>query len=158
VDLWGGVTYTVTIDGGPPATTRATAIRPTAPLRDGRHVVRMWAEDFRGQQTYAKVRIARIDATPPQIALRAPGRTAVGRPVRLAVTARDRPGRFAMPGPVGTSGVRRISVSFGDGARATVRRGSAAHTYRRPGRFRIVVTVTDWAGNVGRTARTIAVH
>jgi hypothetical protein len=77
-----------------------------------------------------------FDTTPPVLAkLRIPSVARIGSRVRFAVTASDLWSSVAGP-PL---------WHFGDG---TTRKGATvAHTFRRPGRYRVSVTATDEAGN-----------
>ena len=59
--------------------------------------------------------------------------------MRVTVLASD-PGSAA-------SGVRAVTVDWGDGTRTTSRQGRLRHRYRRGGRARITVTVRDRARN-----------
>jgi hypothetical protein len=135
LELWGGQTFQVVIDGKLAGTTAATTFVPPAPLRSGRHTVRIVAVDRVGQATPSHARTLRIDALAPSVSVSV---KRTGRSVRVKVRARDR----------GGSGLDHVTVAFGDGHSA--RGTSLVHTYRRRGRYTLRVTAVDRAGNAGR--------
>jgi hypothetical protein len=138
------VRYAVTVDGVEIAGgLGARSMRvPAALVGDGRHELRVIAVDRFGQETQSLPATLRIDRRPPRIKVRRRG----SRGVRVTVSDGSR-GRVA-----GVAG-SRTSVAFGDGRR---RRGSRArHTYRRPGRYRVVVRTRDRAGNRAVVRRAV---
>ena len=139
-DLWGPITYTVQVDGRNVAQTTNTAAAVPA-LPDGIHRWRVVATDPRGQTVGTARRTLRSDGRPPRARISVSGAQRRNRPVRIRVRASD-----AHPRGRRASGIRRISVAFGDGARTSSTR--AAHRYRRAGRYTIRVTVRDRANNV----------
>jgi hypothetical protein len=142
-DLWGGASYSVTVDGQVVGTTRVTRFTPPK-LTDGEHHWQVIAIDRHGQRTPANTRVLKIDSTPPTAKLRVTGKRKAGKTLKFTVRAADPPTAAATPAPL-TSGVRTVRIDFGDrtpraaGTRAT-------HRYRR-GRFTVTVTVSDRAGN-----------
>jgi len=155
VDLFGGARYSVGVDGVLVASTGGTRARPT-PLADGAHTVQITATDRRGQ-TSASVPVALlIDTTAPLARVRVRGSASVGTPVRFALSATDSPPPpapgSAPRGRTPTSGVGMVLVRFGDGSTQRVPRAALArglrHFYGRAGRYRVLVSVPDLAGNV----------
>jgi hypothetical protein len=51
-----------------------------------------------------------------------------------------------VPPPVRTSGLQRVTASFGDRGRATGTR-EVRHVFRRKGNYRVRIVVRDRAGN-----------
>ncbi len=99
-------------------------------LGDGVHNVQVLATDSLAQQTMTPVATLKVDAGPPEVGLYRFGH---GR-VRVQVFDRAS-GALA----------RDTSIAFGDGAR-TRGRLTATHSYRRPGRYVIVVRSRDRVG------------
>jgi hypothetical protein len=136
-DALGGVRYRVTARGRTVGETHAARLRlGRQALRDGVHTVRAVAIDSSGQATETAAERLRIDRRPPRARVR---RLPKGR-VRLVV--RDgRRGRTS--GPARRGG----RIRWGDG-RVTPGGGKRIHhKYKRPGRYRIVATLRDRAGN-----------
>jgi hypothetical protein len=130
----GGVSYSVLVEGhmAGQGLVRRSLLPRRSLLGNGVRRVQVLATDALGGQMLSPTVRLRVDGEPPHVAfgLRRGGGAAT---VRLADSA---------------SGLRcaSCSVSFGDGTEA---RGSRVfrHTYRRPGRYRIVVRAADRAGN-----------
>lgn len=114
-------------------------------LGDGTHRIQVIARDTAGQTTPSSAARLRVDGTAPRATISVRGR-------KLTVRVSDGPRRRG-------SGVRpgRTTVTFGDGKRVRRRGSKARHTYRRGGRFRVVVTARDRAGNAARVVRTVRV-
>jgi hypothetical protein len=148
-ELWGGVTYTVEIDGRPVAQTRQTRLRlaPKA-VRDGVHTWRVIATDRRGQAFATARRTLRIDTVAPRL------RVSVKRKGRVAtVTARA---NDVIPRGGRASGVAYARIDFGDRS-GVVEKRRASHRYTRTGRFTIRVSATDKAGNSTVVRRTVRI-
>ena len=138
LDLWGSQTFRVLVDGVEVGRTLGeTTLTPALPIPDGRHTWQVVAVDSRGQEKPGTLRRIGVDATAPKVRIRVRGTRRAGRPLRIAVTARDGAG----------SGTRTWRIFFGDGSRAVSAR-RAAHRFRA-GTFRLRARVTDRAGNVG---------
>jgi PKD domain len=109
---------------------------------------------FNSGENARRLDAAILDVTPPLIdMLRAPATARAGRPIRIALAARD-----------GWSPVTAVEWRFGDGARAHGRGrrtgeqtvAAVTHRWRRPGRYTVTVTVSDQAWNSAR--RTLRVR
>jgi hypothetical protein len=150
-ELWGALTYSLEVDGQVVGQTtgRELALPPTLP--DGLHRWRVLATDRRGQVRGTPRRLLRHDATPPRATIRVSGTRRRGRPVRVRVRATD-----AHPTGRRASGVGRIRVAFGDGARGRGR--GAVHRYRRAGTFTVQATVLDRAQNAIVVTRRIRIR
>ena len=113
-------------------------------LRDGPLTIRATADGAAGQTSDYVVVV--VDNTPPTGALAPETLARVGRRLML------------QPGASDANGIATVRVRWGDGSRQTLRGGRATralrHRFRRPGAFRVLVTITDRAGNV-RRARTL---
>jgi hypothetical protein len=138
LDLWGGQTFRVIVDGAVVGTTTKESLT-SPPLKDGAHKWQVLSVDARGQETPSKPRYVRVDRTPPTITLRKRS----GR--RLRVILRDR-----------LAGVHSARTDFGDG---TVTRllGPGEHRYTRAGSYRVTVRAEDAAGNVANKRFTVRV-
>ncbi len=146
LDAFGPVGYEVSIDGAAPFSVAGPQARPPSPLFDGEHRLQVTAVDSQGQRTDASRRAVKVDTRAPRARVSVTGLRRVGRSLRIKVAASDPPRTSGRR----TSGVGRIVVSFGDGSRRREIRRSTFHSYRRPGRYRLLVTVVDRAGNVAR--------
>src|SRR6185295_8547106 len=129
-------------------TTGRFALPPT--VRDGRHRWRVIATDRRGQVTRTPRRTLRQDGTAPRATVRVSGARRSGRPIGVAVRATDA-NRAGRP----SSGLRRVTIAWGDGSRTVASR--AAHAYRR-GSFTLRVSVRDRAGNVTVVRRRLTIR
>jgi hypothetical protein len=144
-DLWGAVTYTVTVDNIVIGSTQSTTFTPTTPLPDGIHTWRVTATDVRGQTINSTTfKTLRLDTTPPVATIAFSGKKKKGKPITITVRAQDlmqtvlptatkkRKGTKQTPAPTttttpapppppvpkgkpGASGVATITLSFDDG-------------------------------------------
>lgn len=149
VDLWGGPTYIVSIDGREVGRTTDTTftIPPAALVADGVHTWKVTTTDLRGQASASDQGSLRLDSVAPT-ALMTLGRTK--RTVTVTLTAAD-----VLPASGRASGVATTLISFGDG-RPPVPGPRATVTY--PGKrrgFTITATVKDKAGNVAKIQRKL---
>ncbi|MCW3040672.1 MAG: hypothetical protein JWM31_2577 [Solirubrobacterales bacterium] len=140
-DLWGPVTYTAEIDGVVVGQSQATRLPLLAPLADGVHTWKVTATDRRGQTNVSRPGLLKVDTTAPSLSFSVAGVRQPGRAQTVKVTTADPPA-----GTVAGSGVRRVAVSFGDGATSSKR--TATHAYGKGGTFTVRVSSTDNAGNV----------
>ncbi len=147
-NLWGPLTYAVTLDGQPVGQTKSTRLELAAPVTDGEHTLSVTATDRRGQTTaVAAPGTIRVDTAAPELSFSLAGTKAAGRRLSLSTTASD-----VLPG----SGIERVVVDFGDGSkRITARR--ARHVYTRNGKYTLRVSATDKAGNSTVLRRQITI-
>jgi hypothetical protein len=150
LELWGGVTYRVEINGRVVGETTSTSLALPA-LPDGVHRWRVTATDRRGQVVGTGRRVLRHDGTAPRARFAVSGSRRRGRPVRVRVRASD-----AHPAGRRASGVRGVRISFGDGAQSGER--EAVHGYRRAGRYTVRVSVRDRANNITTVRRRITIR
>ncbi len=144
---WGRY-FRVTIDGVEAGVTGRRSFRPTTALAQGAHTWQVVALDHRGQQYTAKPSSVKIDSVPAFVKASINGAREAGAALRLAVQATDTPtGTARKAAGVLTSGVRAISVSWGDGSPAEQIRSGSQHAYARPGRYALRIVVSDRAGN-----------
>lgn len=147
-DLWGPITYTAEVDGVVVGQTQTTRLPLVAPLTDGVHSWKVTATDRRGQTYVSKPGLLKVDTVAPTLAFSVAGVRQPGRTQTVKVTTADPPA-----GAAAGSGVRRVRVSFGDGAVATM--STASHAYRKGGTFTVRVSSTDNAGNVTVATKAI---
>jgi hypothetical protein len=148
---WGPVRYVVTLDGVQVGQTTATSLQlPTGqaalPLAQGRHTWQVTAVNPAGVARSANTATVFVDTIAPSVRVRLTGRRAPGSSLRIRIRATDAVGIPASE----ASGIESVRVRWGDGISTLVKHGSKFHVYRRAGRYRITVLVTDRAGNVKR--------
>ncbi|MGH2858958.1 MAG: hypothetical protein ACRDMJ_15900, partial [Solirubrobacteraceae bacterium] len=144
-ELWGAPQYDVYIDGGLAGQTYGQALRPSAPLTDGRHSYQVTAVNRAGVSTSARAARVFVDTVAPVVSFRLRGRRLVKAPERIAVSYHDLP-PAGLP-PSAASGVATVYVHWGDGTVTRIRRTQAAHVYTRRRAYTITVVATDRAGN-----------
>jgi hypothetical protein len=144
-EVWGDLTYTPVVDGRPLGDTSRTSFPIEGRLRDGRHRWRLVVTDERGQRNSTPSRSLRIDGSGPRLSIRARGKHAAGKPLRLVVHAVDR-----------HAGVRSVKVDFGDGS-APAFGTDLRHTFAR-GRYTLTVTGVDRVGNTRVVTRRLTVR
>ena len=156
-ELWGPVTYTVSLDGTPVAQTYSTAVRVQSVVADGPHGWQVSGTNPAGQPAPPGNGAVFVDTVPPAGAMRLYGRPLVGTTLRVYANYIDRP-------PAGepttdASGVANVVVRWGDGTAAKLKPGfhRSFHAYRRPGRYVISLLVTDRAGNSSRRVIPVVV-
>jgi hypothetical protein len=161
---WGPIKYTLVIDGTAVAQTYARSASPAVPLRDGRHSWQVIATNPAGQQSATRVASIFTDTVPPRVKLKLAKLARAGSNLETTLTYSDPP----PPGQPrsAASGVAKVVIRWGDGESSQVRAGThrVGHVYRRTGRYRITVIVTDKAGNATklvamlRVVRTLPRH
>jgi hypothetical protein len=150
---WGSLGYQVAVDGVLLAQTPATSVR-LGPLTDGPHTWQVTAVNQAGATTAARPVPVFVDTVHPPVNVSLRGSLRTGSLLRLFARYADPPPP-ALPAS-DASGVGSVAVDWGDGAKATFRQG-IRHAYRRPGRYRLTVRVTDKAGNVTALAQTVRI-
>jgi hypothetical protein len=150
--------YTLTVDGAAVAQTYAQSAAPSVALRDGRHSWQVLASNPVGQQSQTKVASVFIDTVPPRVKLRLPKLAQAGSKLSSTLAYSDLP-PSGLPRSA-ASGVAKVLIRWGDGTSSTLKLGThvTSHVYRRTGRDRVVVTVTDRAGNVTRLSTKLKVE
>ena len=144
-ELWGTLTYRVTIDGVAVATTSSTSFRPGAALSQGPHAFQVTAVNAYGAATSTTPAAFFIDTVPPAGAFRLRGAERSHALLRVLVQAGDPP----PPGlsPADASGVAKVVVNWGDGSSQRIEHATATHRYLLAGRYLLRITITDHAGN-----------
>jgi hypothetical protein len=153
-ETWGRY-FSVAVDGAQVGVTGRRDFRPP-PLTQGAHRWQVTAVDARGQTYVAPAATVRIDSVAPALSAKLATRGHAGAPLRLTVRANDRQPVTAGAPPIQTSGVKQILVDWGDGTRIAIVHGNR-HVYRRRGRFRVRIVVTDRAGNRRTLVRTVRI-
>jgi hypothetical protein len=155
---WGPMQYTLTVDGAALTQTSAQSAAAPVPLRDGRHSWQVLASNPVGQQSETKLASVFIDTVPPRAKMRLAKLAQAGSKLAASVTYSDSPPR-GQPRSA-ASGVAKVLIRWGDRKSTQLKLGShlTTHVYRRTGRYRITITVTDKAGNVTRLSATVKVE
>ena len=147
-ELWGSAQYRVEINGQPVATQASTVLDLPFDLPDGSHAWRIVTIDRRGQETPGGSRNLNIDGTKPTAVVATTGTLRAGQSIRFL--GRDDPpppADPAQPPPaIRTSGLARMTASFGDRTRGSGTR-ELRHVFRRKGNYRVRIVVRDRAGN-----------
>lgn len=132
-DAIGGVTYSVLIDGHAVSHgLRALSYKlDSRELGDGTRDVQVLASDELGQQTLSNVTSLHVESNAPRVSVRRLG----GDRVRVLVDG----------DPAGVKQADTL-IAFGDGVAASGH-DTVVHTYRRAGRYTIVVHAVDVVGN-----------
>ncbi|MGB9184863.1 MAG: hypothetical protein WCB67_12425 [Solirubrobacteraceae bacterium] len=142
-EQWGPLTYTVKLDGAVVGSSQSPALRPVAPVTQGRHVWQVVAANLAGLTSTDRPAVVFVDSLPPRVQPRITGVRQVGRLLRLYVRDTDRPpGGPASAG----SGVVSLQVKWGDGSQAFIKH-AASHVYHRRRTYTITVIAMDRAGN-----------
>jgi hypothetical protein len=141
------VRYFVSVDGRRVAQTRSTSVRVPVALGSGSHSWRVTAVNAAGLTSAAPAARVFVDTVAPVASVRLPNAAKAGSPVGISVRYSDRPRGRA-------SGVATVRVRWGDGSSSRIR-GGGSHVYRRRGRYRVTVAVTDRAGNSTRVVRQV---
>ena len=152
-ELWGSPQYAVRLDGTLIAQTTATSA--AAPMSNGRHVYQVTAVNQAGLSTPAPPGTVFVDKVAPRVSASIRGTSIVATRERLTVRYSDLP----PPGlpRSAASGVATVSVNWGDGTIARIRRTSASHVYTRTRRYTVTITATDRAGNRTVLKKTITI-
>jgi hypothetical protein len=156
-DPW-GITYRVIVDGVQIAQTTATSIRIPAVTPDGQHNWQVVAVNPAGLESQSKVAAVFVDRVPPLVKTTVLGTRRVLKRLHTFISYGDPPP--ALSPAADASGIAKVTVSWGDHTRL-VKLGlvnhRSFHTYLRPGRYTVTVTVSDQAGNTTRTVTLVKV-
>lgn len=154
---WGPVRYSLIVDGASMGQTYSTSLLVPVPLTDGPHSWRVIATNPAGQGSQTSGATIFIDTVAPAARIGLLGRATAGAQLRVSIGYGDHP-------PAGqpasyASGVAKVTVNWGDGTVVHVHLGKrlVIHRYRRPGRYKITLLVTDKAGNATRVLRLVTV-
>jgi hypothetical protein len=141
--LWGPLTYAVTLDGALLGQTTATSITAPAALTQGAHSWQVSATNRAGLASSSGAGTVFVDTIAPTAKLTVTGRQQVGSKLHVNVSWSDVP-----PGlpPSAASGVASVLLNWGDHTVLEMIHNQL-HSYRRAGRYLIVVYVADRAGN-----------
>ena len=142
-DVWGGITYSVLLDGQQVGTTGDTRFTPPTPITDGIHRWQVVATDRRGQLARGATRNLRIDGTPPKLLIKIAGKRLTGKRLSFSVRAID------LRSPAG-SGIRQVRIDYRDGTPAVLtptERPIFRHVFSRKGKYSVRISATDGAGN-----------
>jgi hypothetical protein len=150
-NLWGAVTYEVTLDGAVVGQTTADTLQVVKPLTNGTHNWQVKATDLRGQVTRSKTRVLHIDARKPLLSV---GYKRKRRVVTISARPRD-DARLASA----ASGIASLRISWGDSTPATNAKSAVrvTHRYRRAGSYALTVTTRDKVGNETAVKRTVRI-
>lgn len=154
---WGPVNYTVTVDGTQVGQTAGTSFRVPTALSDGRHSWQVSAVNPAGVTGGSRVATVFVDTVAPTLAARLSGARHAGAKLTLRLRYRDAP-------PAGlpsrdASGVAKLTIFWGDHTVVHLKRGAhrETHVFRRPGRYRITVWITDRAGNSRKVVKVVRI-
>jgi hypothetical protein len=154
---WGGISYTVTLDGVAIAhTTGNSALVPT-PLIDGPHVWQVTTANPSGLTSTSPAATVFVDTTPPNLRIQLSGKSILGDRLTLALHHVDLPD--PLQSGARASGVKSLSIGWGDRSPTLTgsRRTSSRHVYAKTGRYRITIRLTDRAGNTTTIVRRVRI-
>lgn len=153
---WGPLLYAVSLDGTPVGQTYAPSLRAPAALAQGPHELQVTAVNPAGLQSTSRPATVWVDTVAPKVSFTLTGRRGVGSRLRVHVRYTDAPPRERR---ADASGISKVVVKWGDGSSSRISHGAshASHVYRRHGRYRVTVLVTDRAGNKTTVVRRIVI-
>jgi PKD domain len=148
---WGPITYTVTVDGTQVGQTGGGSLQVPTALANGPHSWRVTATNPAGLTGVSKVAGIFVDTVAPVLKVTAAGPRRVGSKEVARLAYRD---------PAPASGVAKLTIRWGDKTVTQIKPGThrVAHVYRRPGRYKITVTVADRAGNQTTVVRRVKIN
>ncbi len=151
--VWGPIRYLVTVDGRQVAQTYSPTVRVPSRLSNGRHTLQVRAINPAGLSSAMRTATFFVDTVKPQVKLTLTGALQPRSLLRASVTYTDAPRGVHRSA---ASGVKSVVISWGDGSRYRIVH-TKLHAYRRPGRYRIKVTVTDRAGNATTVSKVVRI-
>jgi hypothetical protein len=146
---WGPIIYTVRVDGAQVGQTGGGSIRVPA-LANGSHSWRVTATNPAGLTGISKTAGVFVDTVVPVLSVSESGPARARADEVLRLSYRD---------PAPASGVAKLTIRWGEGTVTHVKPGThrIAHVYRRPGRYKVTVTVADRAGNEKTVVRQVRI-
>ena len=138
-EVWGPITYSVSMDGQTLAQTGATSLPITSGLIDGPHHWQVTAINLAGARSTGATATVWVDTTPPRLQLTLGGRPHTHGRVQLTVLAVDVPNPL-QPGAQ-ASGIAKVRTRWGDRSKVVSGR-RVSHKYARAGLYRLVVTAS----------------
>ncbi|MGZ4255003.1 MAG: PKD domain-containing protein [Solirubrobacteraceae bacterium] len=156
-DPW-RLVYQVFVDGAQIAQTTVMSLRIPAVTPDGPHRWEVIAVNPAGLESQSKVATVFVDRIAPLVKTAVLGTRQVLKRLHVFVSYGDPPPPLSPAADA--SGVAKVTVNWGDRTKlVTLKLGNrrSFHTYLKPGRYRVTVTVTDRAGNTTRTITTVKV-
>jgi hypothetical protein len=139
---WGPM-YVVNLDGAAIGQTAGTSLR-TPTLAEGAHSWAVTAVNAAGLQSSSAAATVFVDTVPPTASFTVTGKAQIGKILRMHVRYSDVP---AGGSSAQSSGIGTVIARWGDGSGAQTIAHNAPHSYLKPGRYTVRVTVTDKAGN-----------
>ncbi len=140
-EYWGPLLYNLSVDGTVVAQTTSTSI--SVPLPQGPVTWRVTAVNSAGLTSTAVAAEVWVDTVAPAVTLSLTGKRQAGALLHAEVSYTDAP---PPEPPADASGIASVVINWGDGSVYTITHGKY-HAYRKPGTYRLSVTVTDKAGN-----------
>ena len=148
---WGPITYTVSLDGTQVGQTAGTSLQVPAALANGAHSWQVTASNPAGLTGVSKVARIFVDTVAPVLKVTESGRRRAGSTEIVRLTYHD---------PAPASGIAKLTIRWGDRTVTSVKPGThrIAHVYRRPGHYKLTVTVADRAGNQTTVVRHVKIN
>jgi hypothetical protein len=156
-ESWAPVSYLVAVDGSGVGQTTATSFVVPTPLTNGPHSWQVTATNGGGLRTAAAPAAVFVDTVPPTAGVTVSGKRLVHAPVHIYAAYRDLPPSGEPAGDA--AGIAKVTLNCGDGTVLALALGvhRRVHSYRRVGRYRIVLAAVDAAGNKTTTITYIKV-
>ena len=156
-ESWGPSLYTVSLDGEVVGQTSALGLQLPGPLSDGPYTYKVTVANQAGQSSTTLSQTLFVDTYPPTLQTKLSGKLQASKTLTLTLRYKDRPNPTEPSAKA--SGVGTEAVNWGDGTALVTGKTMVRdrHTYRRPGRYALTVTVADRAGNTATTTRTLVV-
>jgi hypothetical protein len=148
-EQWPPLRYVVVLDGAQVGET-VDVTRLAVALPDGPHRYSVTATNRAGLQSVSRSGTIWVDTVAPTLQVSLSGQYRAGAVLHLAADYSDQPAGTA-------SGIASAIINWGDGT-STHARQRNGHAYSRPGRYAIVVTVTDRAGNRTQIERSVRIR
>jgi hypothetical protein len=150
--------YQVIFDGVQIAQTGATSIRIPASTPDGPHNWQVAAVNAAGLESQSKVATVFVDRIAPLVKTSVLGTKQVLKRLQAFISYGDPPPPLSPAADA--SGIAKVTLKWGDRTppvTLTLGRHRSFHTYLKPSRYKVTVTVSDKAGNTTRTVTTVDV-